>query len=162
MNYQSEYNFYYDKIYSKIERGVKGYYILQNNKKRSFGITHNEIRIFLSNDLAKDFFLNLNEELKQLLEIFNNRFTYYKENQINFIFENEIKAAFDKLNKDDFPKNYSLKKLIFEIAFTKAKMEISRLLHNNSNIFELFYDLGKFENFEIKEYSPNYTLRKRR
>ena len=153
MNYENEYKFYYDKFYSKIENRIKKYYIEQSNKEMGFGTIHNELAQFLFNDLGRTIYLNSNDDLKELLKKFNSRYARYKKNETNHVVENDIKPAFDKLNKETFPLNYCLEKLLIQIALINSKNEIGRLLHNNNGLFKLFYELNEFDNFEIKDYN---------
>ncbi len=108
MEYGNDYKFYYDKFYSKIENRIKKYYTEQSIKERGFGTIHYELAQFLSNDLGKTLYLNSNDDLKELLKKFNNRNTDYRRNEINLVFENDIKPAFEKLSKETFPINYHL------------------------------------------------------
>ncbi|OYU83488.1 MAG: hypothetical protein CFE24_11075 [Flavobacterium sp. BFFFF2] len=155
MNSKENYTIYYTKIYSKIENEIKKYLLIQCEKNRSFGISLNEILSFLIQNIPVRININSNNQLKELHNLFVNRHSYYKKEVLKNILENEIERGFSKIEAERLPQNYNFDKLIFEFAFTDATNEICRLLTVNNKLFELFYELNEFDQFEIKHYADS-------
>lgn len=152
MNYEKTYQDLYSKYYDKAEVLIKLLFMKKQNKNKTFINSLNETRQYLYNYTTNNLLVNNNESLKEVYRIFDNRYRIYATNQIQEIFSNEIKTGFDKLKVSELPKNYSFNRLIFEIALLEALNEISRLLSNNSRLFEMMYKLNEFDLFEIRFY----------
>jgi hypothetical protein len=152
MSYKQEYEYFYNKYYYHFERLVKSFLLAKKNKKENKIRVFNELRNYLSVEFLNKISLTTNPYLKNYLSIFEKRSTFYEEDAINLIFVNKIKPSFDKVELTNLPVDYTLRKLLIEIALVNITNEISRLLQSNSNLFYLFYQLDDFTDFEIKDY----------
>ncbi len=153
MDYNQVYNSYYNRYYNGFEKKIKKKFIDGKSTKTSFGMILNEILQYLDLEIPKRTTLNKNEDLKSLLIIFRNRYSYYEEDETQEILKNVIKDKFKKLDPH-ITEKYTFDNLIREIALLNVSHEIRRLLQNNSRLFELFYKTKMFDEFEIREYSP--------
>ncbi|HRZ32593.1 MAG TPA: hypothetical protein P5335_09690 [Flavobacterium sp.] len=151
MKYSEHYNQHYDKIYSLVEFKIKKYFIDCKSKKLNYGICYNDLLVII-NKYLKNRISEKNTDIKALHTIFNNRLLRYSEDEIDLIIENDILIEFQKLNNIELPKTNSIYKLINEFALRDVLKEITRLLQNNSRLFQLFYELNEFDQFEIKYY----------
>ncbi|HLF50926.1 hypothetical protein [Flavobacterium sp.] len=149
MNYENIYEGFYSKYYSKAEILIKNFFIKRHSQKRTFGNSINEVRFYLSNDFINKYILYNNENLHQF---FCKRHSIYSVDEVQEVFENEIKIEFDKINALDLPADYNYPKFIKEIALIEVKNEISRLLSNNSDLLVMFFKLNEFDDFEIREH----------
>lgn len=150
MNYEKIYDDYYSKYYDKAEFFVKRFFIKRQTQNRIYLSALNEATLHLNNNYISVSNILTNENLRKLHRIFCNRYGVYAVNQIQEIFENEVKSSFDNLNILELPKNYNYKLFIKEIALFEALNEISRLLSNYSRLFEMMYKLNDFDDFEIR------------
>ena len=148
MNYEKIYDDYYSKYYDKAEFFAKRFFIKRQSQNKTYLTVLNEATFFLNDNYICVSNIHTNEDLRKLHRIFCNRYGIYVVNQIQEIFENEIKIGFDKLKISELPKNYKL--FIKEIALFEALNEISRLLSNYSRLFEMMYKLNDFDDFEIR------------
>jgi len=151
MKYSEHYNQYYNKIYSLVEYKIKKYFIGCKVKKLLYGHSYNELLENI-NKYLKTRITEKNANIKELYDIFKNRDSKYSEDEIDCIIENDILIIFQKLNKEELTKINSIFNLIKEFALKDVLKEITRLLQNNSRLFELMYDLNEFDKFEIKYY----------
>ena len=153
MNYEQEYQYFFNKYYSKSEKLIKQFLIIEKSKKRNANLVYNELEKYLSNKTVTIFAGVKYPSLEGLLLLFNNRHKNYEADEINLIFANEIKTGFEKIDiLELLPPYYTLRKLLMEIAILNALNEINRLLLLNRNLFNLFYLLDDFTDFEIKDY----------
>lgn len=152
MDYQNIYDTFYSKYYDKAELFTKLFFIKRQLQNRTFTTSFNHVSSYLNEYCVDNLCVLKNESLKELLTIFNKRYSIYAKNHIAEIFSNEIKINFDKLSSE-IPKDYTYVKLIKEIAILQALNEISRLLSNNVRLFEMVFSLNEFENFAIKDYN---------
>lgn len=150
MNYGKIYDDYYSKYYDKAEFFAKRFFIKRQSQNKTYLTVLNEATFFLNDNFICVSNIHTNEDLRKLHRIFCNRYGIYAVNQIQEIFENEIKIGFDKLKISELPKNYNYKLFIKEIALFEALKEISRLLSNYSRLFEMMYKLNDFDDFEIR------------
>ncbi|MEO5776238.1 MAG: hypothetical protein ABIQ27_04995 [Flavobacterium sp.] len=131
--------------------------IKRKSQKKTFGITLNEVNIYLNDVNLNKHNLNKNKNLEELHQIFGRRYSIYEIDQVQEVFANEIKTAFNKIDISEFPTNYTYTKFIQEIAIIEVINEILRLLSINSQLLEMFYKLNEFNEFEIK-YHRNISL----
>ena len=150
MNYEKIYQDFYTKYYDKAEFFAKQFFINRKNNNKTYLLSLNDATHFITNNYVIASNIQKNENLKKLHRIFCNRFGIYTINQIQEVFENEIKIGFDKLKISELPKNYNYKLFIKELAFFEAVNEISRLLSNYSKLFEMMFMLDDFDDFEIR------------
>ena len=153
MNNKQEYEYFYNKYYSHFEKLIKRFLIVEKNKKKNGNFVYNELVNYLSIAFHNKIDLTTNLNLKNFLSIFEKGIIKYEDDQINLVFENEIKPNFDKIGLSVLPLSYTIRKLLIEIALVNIANEISRLLQSNRNLFNLFYAIGEFKEFEIKEYA---------
>jgi hypothetical protein len=153
MDYKQEYEYFYNKYYSHFEKLIKHFLMAQKVKKRHSNLVFNELTNYLANDFQIEIQLSSNPNLKEFLQVFEKRYSYYEEDEINLTFANEIKPSFDSIDSEQLPVGYTIRKLLIEIAIFSIVKEINRLLQSNISLFNLFYVLGDFSNFEIKHYS---------
>lgn len=153
MNYEQEYQYFYNKYYSKSEKLIKQFLMTEKSKKRNANLVYNELEKYLSNKTTTIFAGVNYPNLEGLLLLFNDRHKYYEADEINLIFANEIKTGFNKIDSLQLlPPYYTFRKLLIEIAILNAVNEINRLLLLNRNLFNVFYSLDNFTDFEIKDY----------
>jgi hypothetical protein len=150
MNYEKIYQDFYSKYYDKAEFFAKRFFIKRHSQKKTYLTVLNEATFFLNDNYICVSNIHTNENLRKLHRIFCNRYSIYAVNQIQEIFENEIKIGFDKLKISELPKNYNYNLFIKEITLFEALKEISRLLSNYSRLFEMMYKLNDFDDFEIR------------
>ena len=153
MNYKQEYEYFYNKYYSHFENLIKLFLIVEKSKKKNGNFVYNDLENYLSIEFQNKFVLATNPNLKNFVSIFEKGIIKYEDNEIELAFENEIKPNFDKIGFSGLPLSYTLRKLLIEIALVNIANEISRLLQSNRSLFNLFYAIGEFEEFEIKEYA---------
>lgn len=165
MNYEKIYEDFYSKYYTKTESLIKSFLIQRKSQKKTFGITLNEVNIYLNDVNINNHNLYKNENLKKLHQIFGKRYSIYEIDQVQEVFANEIKTAFNKIDISELPKDYTYTKLIKETAIIEVVNEISRLLSINSQLLEMFYKLNEFNEFEIRYHRnisiENYPVYKR-
>lgn len=152
MEYENIYKDFYSKYYTKTESLIKNFLIKSKSQKKTFEITINKVNHYLIHEIINNDNLYKNENLLELHRIFRRRYSIYEIDQIQEIFENEIKVAFNKIETFELPSNYNYTKLIKEIAFIELINEISRVLSVNSRLIEMFYKLNEFDEFEIRDY----------
>ena len=157
MEYENIYEHFYSKYYTKTESLIKSFLINRKNQKKTFGITLNEVNHYLSDIIINKYNLYKNENLKELHQLFGKRYSIYEIDQVQEIFANDIKTAFEKIETSELPNNYTYHKFIKEIAIIEVVKEILRLLSINSQLLEMFYKLNEFEEFEIR-YHRNISL----
>ena len=150
MNYENIYEGFYAKYYSKAEFLIKNFFVKRYSQKKTFGNSYNEVIHYLSIDFVKKHNLYKNENLENAYRIFCKRRSIYFKDEVQEIFENEIKIEFDKINASELPTNYTYLKFIKEIALIEALREISRLFSNNARLLAMVYELNEFDNFEIR------------
>jgi hypothetical protein len=151
MNYEKIYEDYYSKSFDRIELLIKNFFIKRRSQKRIFINSINEVTQYFNTDFKKKNIVYNNENLKALKQIFCKRHSIYFIDEVQEIFENQIKIEFDKINASELPTNYTYLKFIKEIALIEAAKEISRLLSNNLQLLKMFYELNEFDEFEIRE-----------
>ena len=152
MDYEKIYEDFYSKYYTKAEFLIKRFLIKRKSQKRTFGITMNEVNQYLYNDIINNHNLDKNENLQKLHRIFCKRLSIYEIDQVQEIFANDIKAAFDKIIISELPTDYNYTKFIKETAIIEVTNEILRLVSNNSRLLEMFYKSNEFDEFEIRYY----------
>lgn len=152
MDYEKIYEDFYSKYYTKAEFLIKRFLIKRKSQKRTFGITMNEVNQYLYNDIINNHNLDKNENLQKLHRIFCKRHSIYEIDQVQEIFANDIKAAFDKIIISELPTDYNYTKFIKETAIIEVTNEILRLVSNNSRLLEMFYKSNEFDEFEIRYY----------
>ena len=150
MDYEEIYEGFYSKYYTKIEFLIKRFFIKRQYQKKSFLNSYNEVFNFLGYDFVKKHSIFYNKELEKLYQIFTKRHSIYSFDEVQGIFENEIKAEYERIELSNFPAKHNYIKFIKEIALIEVGNEISRLLSNNSKLLEMFYKLNDFEEFEIR------------
>lgn len=150
MNYEYEFNFYYNNLYNRVERRIKKSFINQKEGKVTFNSSISNIHKYLRDLLELKFHSITTGELSPLYNIFQNRHSYYEDDELNLIFENQILKEFNQIKLNNNIK-YEYKILIKKLAFTDALKETLRLLQNNSRLYEMHYKLNDFENFKIEE-----------
>ena len=153
MNYEKIYQDFYLKYYSKAEILIKNFLIKRHSEKRIFNNSINEVMFYLDKNFRNRFITYNNESLYQT---FLESRRFYSIDVIQEVFNNEVKAEFDKINILELPANYNYSKLIKEIALIEVENDIRRLLSKNYNLLDMFYKLNKFDEFEIKEYKGLY------
>ena len=153
MNYEKIYQDFYSKYYSKAEILIKNFLIKRHSEKRIFNNSINEVMFYLDKNFRNRFITYNNESLYQT---FLESRRFYSIDVIQEVFNNEVKAEFDKINILELPANYNYSKLIKEIALIAVENDIRRLLSKNYNLLDMFYKLNKFDEFEIKEYKGLY------
>jgi hypothetical protein len=151
MNYEKIYEDYYSKSFDRIELLIKFFFLKRRSQKRIFINSINEVTQYFNTDFKKKNIVYNNENLKALKQIFCKRHSIYFIDEVQEIFENQIKIEFDKINASELPTNYTYLKFIKEIALIEAAKEISRLLSNNLQLLKMFYELNEFDEFEIRE-----------
>jgi hypothetical protein len=151
MKYSEHYNQYYNRIYSIVEFNIKKYFIDSKKKKLNYGHCYNDL-LKIIDKYSKNRITEKNTDIKALYGIFTSRLLKYSEDEIDCIIENDILIKFQKINIFELSKTNSIYKLMNEFALNDVLKEITRLLQNNSRLFELFYDLNEFDQFEIKYY----------
>lgn len=152
MNYESIYEGFYSKYYSKAEILIKNFFIKRHSQKRTFGNSINEVNYYFNNDFINKYNLYKNKNLETLHQIFCKRHSIYYADEVQEVFANSIKEEFDKIKISELPVNYNYTKFIKEIAIIEVEKEISRLLSNNAQLLGMFYKLCEFDEFEIKEH----------
>ncbi len=152
MNYQQENDSFYTAYYIKIVRLIKHFLIAEKSKCRNVNVVFNGLTNNMLSTISNRFKVVENEHLKKLLLLFEKRNALYENNQINLIFTNDIKSEFDNIETSKLPVNYTLKKLVKEIAIVTAINDIVYLLNLNRSLFILFYHANDFSKFEIKDY----------
>uniref|UniRef100_UPI00404A0AB6 hypothetical protein n=1 Tax=Flavobacterium sp. TaxID=239 RepID=UPI00404A0AB6 len=150
MDYEKEYNYYYDSYYKKIENRVKQYFVEQNEDDIGYGSAKSEL-MYKHIPSFKKLKCDKIKELENFQILFNNRFRFTR-NYYRKVFEKDIIPKFEEIEKDLLPKNYNIKQLLIDIAFLDALKEIERLLGNNSDLFSLMYEYNELEQFEIVYY----------
>lgn len=150
MEYEKIYQCYYSRYYYKAEFFAKRFFIKRQSQNKTYLTVLNETTFFLNDNYICISNIHTNENLRKLHHIFSNRYSIYTVNQIQEIFENEVKIGYNKLKISELPKNYNYKLFIKEIALFEALNEISRLLSNYSRLFEMMYKLNDFDDFEIR------------
>ena len=153
MNYEKIYQDFYLKYYSKAEILIKNFLIKRHSEKRIFNYSINEVMFYLDKNF-RNRFISYNNEI--LYQTFLESRRFYSIDVIQEVFNNEVKAEFDKINILELPANYNYSKLIKEIALIEVENDIRRLLSKNYNLLDMFYKLNKFDEFEIKEYKGLY------
>lgn len=165
MDYEEIYEGFYSKYYDKIEHLIKRFFIKRQNQKKSFLNSYNEVFHYLGFDFEKKLNIFKCENLTKLHQIFYQRYTIYSSDELQGIFENEIKAEYDRIKLSELPENYNYIKFIKEVALIEVGNEISRLLSNNLKLLELFYKLNDFDGFEIRRHGnlalENYPIYKK-
>lgn len=157
MEYENIYEHFYSKYYTKTESLIKFFLIKRKSQKKTFGITINEVRHYLSDTIISNHNLYKNEKLRELHQLFDKRYSIYEIDQVQEVFANEIKTAFNKIETAELPKDYTYAKFIKETAIIEVVNEISRLLSINSQLLEMFYKLNEFNEFEIR-YHLNISI----
>ena len=157
MDYNQTYQSYYNRYYNGFEKKIKQLLIESKAGGGNFNELYTEIQKFIKNEIPKRTTIDKNDNLKSLLGIYKNRHTKFdldlpEEEVIDKIFKNQIATEFNKLCVYSTNKEYEYKDLIREIALLNVCEQINRLLHNNSNFFNMFYRANMFEGFEIREY----------
>ncbi|WP_445452471.1 hypothetical protein [Flavobacterium sp. 25HG05S-40] len=152
MNYEKEYQYFYNRYYSKSEKLIKQLLITEKIKGRNVDIVYNKLGHYLTTEFPTKILATTNPKLKDLLQLFEKRFKYYEVNEISSIFTYEIKTSFNKIEVSELPVGYTIRKLLIEIAILNILDEISRLLLVNRSLFNRFYQLDDFTDFEIKDY----------
>lgn len=162
MNYEKIYSGFYSKYYSKTEQIIKSFFLKRLSEKRTFNYASNEICENLKHLLISKYNLHNNQNLKNIHQIFKKRHVFYSAEETQYIFKNEIKTDFEKINYEELPENYTFIKLIKEIAITDILEEILRLMSINNRLLEMFYKLNDFKEFEIRDhkglYLENYPI----
>jgi hypothetical protein len=165
MNYESIYEGYYLKYYSKAEFLIKNFLVKRYSQKKAFGNSYNEVIHYLSNDFVKKYNLYANKNLEYAYRIFGKRHSIYFIDEVQEIFKNEIKIEFDKINTGDLPANYTYHQFIKEVALIEAVRQILRLFSNHERLHAMVYELNEFDKFEIKVYGnlaledyPNFKI----
>lgn len=165
MDYKTEYEFYYEKWTSIFERKAKLFFIESKKGKEKFGIAITEIMHFCHNEFPAKVRLSHFDKLKELHELFNNRYSYYEEDEINLIIVKRIEPLYVKLGYNDLPANYNLKKLLVDFARMNVTKEIHRVLQQYNRLFELHYIVNDFSEFQIRDignfYIEHYPLYKK-
>jgi hypothetical protein len=165
MDYEEIYEGFYSKYFTKIEFLIKRFFIKRQNQKKAFLNSYNEVFHYLGYDFVNKHSILRNKELEKLYQIFSKRHSIYSFDELQGIFENEIKAEYDRIELSELPANYNYIKFIKEIALIEVENEISRLLSNNSRLLEMFYKLKDFDEFEIRRYGnlalEDYPIYKR-
>jgi hypothetical protein len=152
MQYQETYTYFYSKYYNKAELLIKHFLIKRENQGKVFLVAFNDVFHYLSDTITKENIINTNEHLKPLHVLFKKRNQFYTKNEVQNIFENEIKEAFNLVPSVELPKNYSYSTLIIEMAILEAITEIARVFSNQSQLMEMFYKANDFSDFEIRTY----------
>ncbi len=153
INYQNDYEYYYSKYYSKTEFKVKQHLIKSKTDKINFGLIFNKISEYLGTTLPdKKIEVSNFKEIKGLFYLFNNRHSYFEDDQINLIFSKQIVPLYNEIQSSEKPVDYNISKMVQDFALLKAVSEISRLFQNHSRLFEMHYKLNNFNDFAIKEY----------
>ena len=152
MEHQERYHYFYSKYYTKAEFLIKQFLIKRKSQEKVFSLVFNEVFQYLTLDYVQKSTIHKNQHLKTLHSLFEKRYSYYANNQVQHIFENEIKNAFNNLTDAQLPKGYLYTTLITEIAVLQAIDEIARLFANHVQLIDMFYQLNAFEEFEIKMY----------
>lgn len=165
MDYEEIYEGFYSKYYDKIEFLIKRFFIKRQNQKKSFLNSYNEVFHYLGSDFEKKLNIFKCEKLKKSHQIFYQRYAIYSSDELQGIFENEIKAEYDRIKLSELPVNYNYIKFIKEVALIEVGNEISRLLSNNLKLLEMFYKLNDFDGFEIRRHGnlalENYPIYKK-
>ena len=151
MDYNQVYHSYYARYYNGFEKKIKKKFIDGKSMKISFGLILNEILQYLDFEIPKRTIINKNEDLKSLLTIFKNRYSYYEEDEIQEILKNVIRDKFKNLNTH-ITEKYTFNNFIRETALLNVSHEIGRLLQHHNKLFEMFYKTEIFDEFEIKDY----------
>jgi len=151
MNYEKIYEDFYSKSFDRMELIIKNFFIKRRSRKRFFVDSINEVSRYFSNDFKSKYNLHNNNDLKNINLIFHNRFSAYTSDATAEILENEIKSEYDKIKTAELPAGYNYVKFIKEMALIEAAKEISRLLMVNSRLLSMFFELNKFDEFEIRE-----------
>jgi hypothetical protein len=150
MDYEEIYEGFYSKYYTKIEFLIKRFFIKRQNQKKVFLNSYNEVFHYLGYDFVNKHGIFNNKELEKLYQVFTKRHSIYSFDEVQGIFENEIKAEYERIELSNFPAKHNYIKFVKEIALIEVGNEISRLLSNNSKLLEMFYKLYDFEEFEIR------------
>jgi hypothetical protein len=165
MNYENIYEGFYLKYYSKVEFLIKKFLVKRHSQKKRFGNSYNEVIHYLSNDFVNKHNLYNNENLENAYRFFCKRRTIYFIDEVQEIFENEMKIEFSKINAAELPSNYTYHQFIKEVALIEAVREILRLFSNHERLHAMVYELNEFDKFEIKVYDnlalenyPNFKM----
>jgi len=157
VNYEKIYEDYYSKSFDRMELMIKNFFIKRRSRKRFFVDSCNEVTGYFSIDFKSKYNLHNNNDLKIINLIFHNRFSAYSSDATAEILENEIKSGYDKIKTEELPVGYNYAKFIKEMALIEAAKEISRVLSVNSRLLSMFFELNKFDDFEVRDY-VNSTL----
>lgn len=127
--------------------------------------SYNEVFHYLGFDFEKKLNIFKCEKLKKAHQIFYQRYAIYSSDELQGVFENEIKVEYDRIKLSELPLNYNYIKFIKEVALIEVGNEISRLLSNNFKLLEMFYKLNDFDGFEIRRHGnlalENYPIYKK-
>lgn len=153
MKYSEIYSKSYDENYVQLEAFCKNYFVEAKADSRIYIDTLNELINQIYSNRFKIFSVTYDKEIEELVFLFDKKYSLYEKNEIDFVLEKKIKKEFNE--NCHFPKKYHFEKFIEELGKFDASREISRLLSINYPLFELFYKLNEFNDFEITDYKGN-------
>lgn len=156
MQHIDHYNYFYTKYYSKTESLIKKYLIKNKKFKLAFHYLNPKIQLFI-NDYLENIFKD--ETLKISSKEFRAMWNFYESDEIQECLNYEMKQIFFLHEKsrngcisptEQFHNEYN--KYVKKLALHEVLSEITKLLNINSSVLEMYYKLGDFSIFEIKDY----------
>lgn len=156
MDYNETYTRLYKSFYLRSENVIRRYFETEKAAKRSFGSVHNEVMMRITR-IIESSKTNENKSINESYIIFQRRHDLFEEDHINLVFQHEIVPVFKTFLENNFPQNYSLYKLVRLFAIFNVANEMSRLLHNHSDLFKFYYEFNDFSQFEIVDYENGLT-----
>ena len=149
MDYHKLYENTYETYFSLNEKIYKKKYITYRNDGYTFNSTYNELHKEHW-DYIKFIEKHLKLDYKEVyIKLFNDRLIIFQDDCISKIIEKKIKPLLTK-NKEQ--NNFNIAQFVCSIAKLDAFKETSRLIQNNSKLFDRMFVLNDFKHFEIKDY----------
>jgi len=149
MDYQTNYDYFYNKTFTIAENLVKSYLQQSKNQHKTVNYVSNTFLKKLNEFVAAKFNYLNKKPFQEIYQTFKRRYEIYEKDQLNQISKNELQSLL--LQKSNTG-SYSLMKLIYSFAQYDALNEISRLMNNNYQLFDLMYRLNDFSKFKIEDY----------
>lgn len=156
MEHIDHYNYFYTKYYSKTEFLIKKYLIKNKKFKLAFHYLNPKIQLII-NEYLENLFKD--ETLKLSSMEFSSMWNFYESDEIQECLNYEMKQIFflhEKSRNGSISRteqfHYEYNKYVKKLALHEVLSEISKLLIINSSVLEMYYKLGDFSTYEIKDY----------
>ncbi len=100
-------------------------------------------------EIEKDFLIN-QDPYSSLRRDYQSRGSVFNESNQYKVISAIIKPKFDRILIND---NYPFTEFLKELAIVESNQEVIKLFVNNSQIYELMYELNSFDDFQILNYN---------